>query len=159
MFFQGLKSGQLEVKSNSHIDKSIMWESLYVAWVYWLKIIVNTHSICKPRSLPIWFGEFCSLHWKRSAIGVCCFRLHIFSYELLIIVCSECRQFVSLWTCSKLCAFCFAVGVVVGFTLKRRVRRWASKLLRRIKDDWFLMILLSYADLVVFSLTGRWISD
>ncbi|KAL7194063.1 hypothetical protein ACSBR2_025663 [Camellia fascicularis] len=45
------------------------------------------------------------------------------------------RQTVSLWTCSKLCAICFVAGVVLGFTLKRRVRRWASKLLRRIKDD------------------------
>uniref|UniRef100_A0A803NTA1 Transmembrane protein n=1 Tax=Cannabis sativa TaxID=3483 RepID=A0A803NTA1_CANSA len=42
---------------------------------------------------------------------------------------------VSLWTCSKLCAICFTVGVVVGYTLKRRVRRWASKLLKRLKDD------------------------
>ncbi|KAM7513500.1 hypothetical protein LguiA_003083 [Lonicera macranthoides] len=45
------------------------------------------------------------------------------------------RQAVSLWTCSKLCAFCFVAGIVVGYTLKRRVRRWASRLLRRIKDD------------------------
>ncbi|KAL3625271.1 hypothetical protein CASFOL_030725 [Castilleja foliolosa] len=45
------------------------------------------------------------------------------------------RQFVSLWTCSKLCAVCFVAGIFVGYTLKRRVRRWASKLLRRIKDD------------------------
>ncbi|KAI3443515.1 hypothetical protein Pfo_000180 [Paulownia fortunei] len=45
------------------------------------------------------------------------------------------RQFVSLWTCSKLCAICFVAGVFAGYTLKRRVRRWASKLLRRLKDD------------------------
>ncbi|KAH7519338.1 uncharacterized protein LOC107409658 [Ziziphus jujuba] len=45
------------------------------------------------------------------------------------------RQVVSLNTCSKLCAICFAVGLVVGFTLKRRVRRWASKILKRLKDD------------------------
>ncbi|XP_058215443.1 uncharacterized protein LOC131326615 [Rhododendron vialii] len=45
------------------------------------------------------------------------------------------RQSVSLWTCSKLCTICFVAGVIAGFTLKRRVRRWASKLLRRIKDD------------------------
>ncbi|XP_021894402.1 uncharacterized protein LOC110812050 [Carica papaya] len=45
------------------------------------------------------------------------------------------RQVVSLWTCSKLCAVFFVAGVFVGFTLKRRVRRWASKLLRRLKDD------------------------
>ncbi|KAG5546967.1 hypothetical protein RHGRI_012860 [Rhododendron griersonianum] len=45
------------------------------------------------------------------------------------------RQSVSLWTCSKLCTICFVAGVIAGFTLKRRVRCWASKLLRRIKDD------------------------
>ncbi|KAK6147576.1 hypothetical protein DH2020_018488 [Rehmannia glutinosa] len=45
------------------------------------------------------------------------------------------RQSVSLWTCSKLCAICFVAGVIVGYTMKRRVRRWASKLLRRLKDD------------------------
>ncbi|XWS26547.1 hypothetical protein CRYUN_Cryun26dG0040500 [Craigia yunnanensis] len=44
-------------------------------------------------------------------------------------------QVVSLWTCSKLCAICFAAGIIVGYTLKRRVRRWASRLLRRLKDD------------------------
>ncbi|XP_044463050.1 uncharacterized protein LOC123194009 [Mangifera indica] len=45
------------------------------------------------------------------------------------------RQVVSLWTCSKLCTFFFVAGVVVGYTLKRRVRRWASKILKRLKDD------------------------
>ncbi|KAF2287103.1 hypothetical protein GH714_038192 [Hevea brasiliensis] len=45
------------------------------------------------------------------------------------------RQMVSLWTCSKLCSIFFVAGVVVGYTLKRRVRRWASKLLKRLKDD------------------------
>ncbi|KAI8553269.1 hypothetical protein RHMOL_Rhmol05G0002500 [Rhododendron molle] len=45
------------------------------------------------------------------------------------------RQSVSLWTCSKLCTICFVAGVIAGYTWKRRVRRWASKLLRRIKDD------------------------
>ncbi|XP_042479478.1 uncharacterized protein LOC122060456 [Macadamia integrifolia] len=45
------------------------------------------------------------------------------------------RQVVSLWTCSKLCALGFAVGVVVGFTLKQRLRRWAARILRRMKDD------------------------
>ncbi|KAJ8532084.1 hypothetical protein K7X08_012007 [Anisodus acutangulus] len=44
------------------------------------------------------------------------------------------RQAVSLWTCSKLCAICFVAGIVVGYTLKRRVRRWASKLLKGLKD-------------------------
>ncbi|KAJ7956023.1 Transmembrane protein [Quillaja saponaria] len=42
---------------------------------------------------------------------------------------------VSVWTCSKLCAFCFAAGVVFGFTLRRRVRRWASKLIKRLHDS------------------------
>jgi len=42
---------------------------------------------------------------------------------------------VSLWACSKLCAISFAVGVVFGYTLKRRVRRWASNLLKRLKDN------------------------
>ncbi|CAN1136249.1 hypothetical protein LINPERHAP2_LOCUS9355 [Linum perenne] len=45
------------------------------------------------------------------------------------------RNMVSAWTCSKLCLFFFAAGVVAGYTLKRRVRGWASKLLKRIKDD------------------------
>ncbi|KNA17182.1 hypothetical protein SOVF_082330 [Spinacia oleracea] len=45
------------------------------------------------------------------------------------------RQWVSLWTCSKLCAVCFVAGIVVGYTLKRRVRRWVSNLLRKLKDD------------------------
>ncbi|XP_057967883.1 uncharacterized protein LOC131157615 [Malania oleifera] len=45
------------------------------------------------------------------------------------------RQVVSLWTCSKLCAIFFAAGVIVGYTLKRRVRHWASKLLKKLKDD------------------------
>ncbi|CAH8381244.1 unnamed protein product [Eruca vesicaria subsp. sativa] len=42
---------------------------------------------------------------------------------------------VSAWTCSKLCAVFFVAGVFVGYTLKRRVRSWASKLLRKIRDD------------------------
>ncbi|TYI71479.1 hypothetical protein E1A91_D08G298400v1 [Gossypium mustelinum] len=45
------------------------------------------------------------------------------------------RQVVSLWTCSKLCGFCFVAGIIVGYSLKRRVRLWASKLLKRLKDD------------------------
>ncbi|KMT03400.1 hypothetical protein BVRB_8g190880 [Beta vulgaris subsp. vulgaris] len=45
------------------------------------------------------------------------------------------RQWVSIWTCSKLCAACFVAGIFVGYTLKRRVRRWISNLLRRMKDD------------------------
>ncbi|XP_062192953.1 uncharacterized protein LOC133896373 [Phragmites australis] len=44
-------------------------------------------------------------------------------------------QVVSLSTCTKVSAISFAVGVVVGFTLKKRLRRWAARLLKRIKDD------------------------
>ncbi|XP_022956291.1 uncharacterized protein LOC111458016 [Cucurbita moschata] len=45
------------------------------------------------------------------------------------------RQVVSILTCSKLCGICFVAGVVVGYSLKRRVNRWVSKLLRRLKED------------------------
>ncbi|GMI88535.1 hypothetical protein like AT1G19240 [Hibiscus trionum] len=45
------------------------------------------------------------------------------------------RRVVSLLTCSKLCGICFVAGIIIGYTLKRRVRRWASKLLKRLKDD------------------------
>ncbi|XP_054807541.1 uncharacterized protein LOC129309832 [Prosopis cineraria] len=41
---------------------------------------------------------------------------------------------VSWLTCSKLCAICFVAGVVFGYTLKRRVRRLASKLLKYLKE-------------------------
>ncbi|KAK4266056.1 hypothetical protein QN277_027029 [Acacia crassicarpa] len=44
------------------------------------------------------------------------------------------RQSVSLLTCSKLCAICFVAGVVFGYTLKRRVKRWASKILKYLKE-------------------------
>ncbi|KAK4355770.1 hypothetical protein RND71_024741 [Anisodus tanguticus] len=44
------------------------------------------------------------------------------------------RLAVPLWTCSKLCAICFVAGIFVGYTLKRRVRRWASRLLKGLKD-------------------------
>ncbi|XP_050262664.1 uncharacterized protein LOC126707107 isoform X2 [Quercus robur] len=45
------------------------------------------------------------------------------------------RQVVSLLTCSKLCAISFVVGVVFCFTLKRRVKRCASNILKRLKDN------------------------
>nr|GMC72990.1 uncharacterized protein LOC109188424 [Ipomoea batatas] len=45
------------------------------------------------------------------------------------------RQMVSAWTCSKLCAFCFVAGIIFGYSLKKRVRRWASKLLKQMKKD------------------------
>ncbi|KAD4180552.1 hypothetical protein E3N88_29143 [Mikania micrantha] len=44
------------------------------------------------------------------------------------------RRSVSLLTCSKLCGVCFVAGIMVGFTLKRRLRRWAASLLSKIKD-------------------------
>ncbi|GKV24688.1 hypothetical protein SLEP1_g34271 [Rubroshorea leprosula] len=44
------------------------------------------------------------------------------------------RNVVSIMTCSKLCAVCFAAGILVGFTLKRRLRKWASKVLHKLKD-------------------------
>jgi hypothetical protein len=34
-----------------------------------------------------------------------------------------------------MCSIFFVAGIVVGYTLKKRVRRWAAKLLRRLKDD------------------------
>ncbi|XP_045818816.1 uncharacterized protein LOC123911446 [Trifolium pratense] len=42
------------------------------------------------------------------------------------------RQVVSYWTCSKLCAICFVGGVVFGYTLRGRVKRWASKILKKL---------------------------
>nr|XP_043608170.1 uncharacterized protein LOC122579967 [Erigeron canadensis] len=45
------------------------------------------------------------------------------------------RRAVSLLTCSKLCGVFFVAGIVVGFSLKQRLRRWAARLLRRLKDD------------------------
>ncbi|KAK7363341.1 hypothetical protein VNO77_05481 [Canavalia gladiata] len=42
------------------------------------------------------------------------------------------RQAVSYWTCSKLCAICFVAGVVFGYTLRGRVKRWVSKILKKL---------------------------
>ncbi|XP_050219125.1 uncharacterized protein LOC126669645 [Mercurialis annua] len=52
-----------------------------------------------------------------------------------VLVSKPLRQTVSLLTCSKLCTFFFIAGVIVGYTLKRRVRGWASKLLKKLRDD------------------------
>ncbi|GAU16813.1 hypothetical protein TSUD_200560 [Trifolium subterraneum] len=41
-------------------------------------------------------------------------------------------QVLSYWTCSKLCAICFVGGVVFGYTLRGRVKRWASKILKKL---------------------------
>ncbi|CAM0878655.1 unnamed protein product [Alopecurus aequalis] len=46
----------------------------------------------------------------------------------------RCRV-MSLSTCTKVGAITFVVGVAVGFPLKRRLRLWAARLLKRIKDD------------------------
>ncbi|KAJ0257368.1 T291 protein [Hirschfeldia incana] len=57
------------------------------------------------------------------------------SYESSALLVKRPPSGVSAWTCSKLCAVFFVAGVFVGYTLKRRVRSWASKLLRKIRDD------------------------
>ncbi|KFK44063.1 hypothetical protein AALP_AA1G211200 [Arabis alpina] len=62
-------------------------------------------------------------------------RGNVTSYDGSGILVNRPPSGVSVLTCSKLCAVVFVAGVFVGFTLNRRVRSWASKLLRRIKDD------------------------
>ncbi|CAN7021517.1 hypothetical protein IGI04_022575 [Brassica rapa subsp. trilocularis] len=57
------------------------------------------------------------------------------SYDTSAVLVKRTPSGVSAWTCSKLCAVFFVAGVFVGYTLKRRVRSWASKLLRKIRDD------------------------
>ncbi|KAI4375441.1 hypothetical protein MLD38_013307 [Melastoma candidum] len=52
-----------------------------------------------------------------------------------LIVTRSSGKVVPLWTCSKLCTVFFVAGVFVGYTLRRRAKRWVSKLLRRLKDD------------------------
>ncbi|XP_047054073.1 uncharacterized protein LOC124660305 [Lolium rigidum] len=52
-----------------------------------------------------------------------------------VLVSRAAGRVVSLSTCTKVGAISFVVGVAVGFTLKRRLRRWAARLLKRIKDD------------------------
>ncbi|XP_050379382.1 uncharacterized protein LOC126796684 [Argentina anserina] len=52
-----------------------------------------------------------------------------------VIVARPVRGVVSLWTCSKFCAVAFVAGIIVGYTLKRRVKRWANKVLKKIRDD------------------------
>ncbi|KAI3871481.1 hypothetical protein MKW98_011536 [Papaver atlanticum] len=49
-----------------------------------------------------------------------------------IVVRRTSSHMVSGWTCTKLCGVAFVVGVFVGFTLRNRVRRWASRLLKRL---------------------------
>ncbi|KAI3904829.1 hypothetical protein MKW92_041056 [Papaver armeniacum] len=49
-----------------------------------------------------------------------------------IVVRRTSSHMVSGWTCTKLCGVAFVVGVFVGFTLRNRVRRWASKLFKRL---------------------------
>ncbi|KQK02675.1 uncharacterized protein LOC100840728 [Brachypodium distachyon] len=52
-----------------------------------------------------------------------------------VIVSRASGRVVSLSTCTKVGAISFVVGIAVGFTLKRRLRQWAARLLKRIKDD------------------------
>ncbi|XP_004287667.1 PREDICTED: uncharacterized protein LOC101305590 [Fragaria vesca subsp. vesca] len=59
----------------------------------------------------------------------------VLSDQSRIIVAKPVRGVVSLWTCSKFCAIAFVAGIIVGYTLKRRVKRWANKLLKKIRDD------------------------
>lgn len=64
-------------------------------------------------------------------------KLFLFLWVIMLFNGSyACRRVVSLWTCSKMCAITFVIGVVVGFSLKRSLRRWAGKLLKKLKDDW-----------------------
>uniref|UniRef100_A0A8R7TR55 Uncharacterized protein n=1 Tax=Triticum urartu TaxID=4572 RepID=A0A8R7TR55_TRIUA len=56
-----------------------------------------------------------------------------FSDQLLLP--REAGRMVSLSACAKFGAVSNVVGVVVGFMLNKRLRRWAAKLLKRIKDD------------------------
>ncbi|KAK7265480.1 hypothetical protein RJT34_33100 [Clitoria ternatea] len=42
------------------------------------------------------------------------------------------RQTVSYWTCSKLCAICFVAGILFGYSLRGRVKRWASNILKKL---------------------------
>ncbi|ESW23434.1 hypothetical protein PHAVU_004G046500 [Phaseolus vulgaris] len=42
------------------------------------------------------------------------------------------RHAVSYWTCSKLCAICFVAGMVFGYSLRGRVKRWASNILKKL---------------------------
>ncbi|KAL4397460.1 hypothetical protein HN51_001954 [Arachis hypogaea] len=50
----------------------------------------------------------------------------------LLLLTKSPREGVSYWACSKLCAICFVAGVVFGYTLRGRVKRWASALLRKL---------------------------
>nr|KYP57805.1 hypothetical protein KK1_004084 [Cajanus cajan] len=54
------------------------------------------------------------------------------SLSLSCVHCFRLGQAVSYWTCSKLCAICFVAGVVFGYSLRGRVKRWASKLLKKL---------------------------
>jgi hypothetical protein len=43
--------------------------------------------------------------------------------------------FTKIYVILKVSATSFAVGVVVSFTLKKRLCRWVARLLKKIKDD------------------------
>ncbi|CAA0836864.1 Unknown protein [Striga hermonthica] len=44
------------------------------------------------------------------------------------------RNFVSLWTCSKLCAVFFVAGIFVGYTLKKRVHENLGESFEKFED-------------------------
>ncbi|KAK7388299.1 hypothetical protein VNO78_23113 [Psophocarpus tetragonolobus] len=50
----------------------------------------------------------------------------------LVLASRPARQAVSYWTCSKLCAICFVAGMLFGYSLRGRVKRWASKMLKKL---------------------------
>ncbi|KAJ0962416.1 hypothetical protein J5N97_030244 [Dioscorea zingiberensis] len=52
------------------------------------------------------------------------------SDQALVLMQRTPRGMVSIGTCSKVCAFTFVAGVVVGFMLDRRLKRWLRKLLK-----------------------------
>ncbi|QCD80196.1 hypothetical protein DEO72_LG2g517 [Vigna unguiculata] len=57
-----------------------------------------------------------------------------FSLSLCILskLISDHSHAVSYWTCSKLCAICFVAGMVFGYSLRGRVKRWASNILKKL---------------------------
>ncbi|KAK1279323.1 hypothetical protein QJS04_geneDACA004857 [Acorus gramineus] len=72
---------------------------------------------------------------KEATSGGRSFKTSSSTPDAAILVPRASTNMVSLGTCTKVCAVSFVIGVVVGFTLKRRLRRWASKLLKQMKDD------------------------
>ncbi|EAY72503.1 hypothetical protein OsI_00364 [Oryza sativa Indica Group] len=91
----------------------------------------QAHQVLVPRAA----GSIARARLKVECIDMLqgiCICIALVSYKMQP---EEACRVVSLSTCTKISAVSFAVGVVVGFTLKRRLRRWAARLLKRIKDD------------------------